>query len=587
MPFLKLKPRYRSLIEYIKENRFRLYMAVGCMLITSATTAALAYLIKPAIDQIFITKDVKMLRLIPVAVIVVSVFRGIGMYGQVFFMSRVAEGVIKKFRDNLYAKISQLPLSFFHSERTGVLMSRITNDVNLIKIVVSSAVTSMVQDICTLVLLVGLTFYQIWELALVAFVVLPLAFYPVVAIGRKVRRVSTRSQETIADMNAFLHETFSGNKIVKAFGMEPYEESRFYEKSEALFKIEMKNIMVKALSSPIMELLAGVGIAAIIWVGGYRVITGVYTTGTFLSFLAAVMMMYKPVKQLSNLNAMLQQGLAAVDRVYDILETESDIVERKDPLFIEKGSHSVTFKDVSFAYDGGQPVLKDINLEVAPGEVIALVGMSGGGKTTLVNLIPRFYDVSSGSIMIDGIDIRDLSIPSLREQIAIVTQEPILFNDTVRNNIAYGNLDASEEDIINAAKAAYAYDFIIDFPKQFDTGIGELGSRLSGGQKQRLCIARALLKDAPILILDEATSSLDSEAEAIVQKALINLMKGRTTFIVAHRLSTVQHADRVVVISGGRITELGTHHELFELKGDYYRYCQMQFNNGEPPRDPD
>lgn len=587
MPFLKLKPRYRSLIEYIKENRFRLYMAVGCMLITSATTAALAYLIKPAIDQIFITKDVKMLRLIPVAVIVVSVFRGIGMYGQVFFMSRVAEGVIKKFRDNLYAKISQLPLSFFHSERTGVLMSRITNDVNLIKIVVSSAVTSMVQDICTLVLLVGLTFYQIWELALVAFVVLPLAFYPVVAIGRKVRRVSTRSQETIADMNAFLHETFSGNKIVKAFGMEPYEESRFYEKSEALFKIEMKNIMVKALSSPIMELLAGVGIAAIIWVGGYRVITGVYTTGTFLSFLAAVMMMYKPVKQLSNLNAMLQQGLAAVDRVYDILETESDIVERKDPLFIEKGSHSVAFKDVSFAYDGGQPVLKDINLEVAPGEVIALVGMSGGGKTTLVNLIPRFYDVSSGSIMIDGIDIRDLSISSLREQIAIVTQEPILFNDTVRNNIAYGNLDASEEDIINAAKAAYAYDFIIDFPKQFDTGIGELGSRLSGGQKQRLCIARALLKDAPILILDEATSSLDSEAEAIVQKALINLMKGRTTFIVAHRLSTVQHADRVVVISGGRITELGTHHELFELKGDYYRYCQMQFNNGEPPRDPD
>ncbi|OQX62448.1 MAG: ABC transporter permease [Desulfococcus sp. 4484_241] len=528
-----------------------------------------------------------MLRLIPVAVIVVSVFRGIGMYGQVFFMSRVAEGVIKKFRDNLYAKISQLPLSFFHSERTGVLMSRITNDVNLIKIVVSSAVTSMVQDICTLVLLVGLTFYQIWELALVAFVVLPLAFYPVVAIGRKVRRVSTRSQETIADMNAFLHETFSGNKIVKAFGMEPYEESRFYEKSEALFKIEMKNIMVKALSSPIMELLAGVGIAAIIWVGGYRVITGVYTTGTFLSFLAAVMMMYKPVKQLSNLNAMLQQGLAAVDRVYDILETESDIVERKDPLFIEKGSHSVAFKDVSFAYDGGQPVLKDINLEVAPGEVIALVGMSGGGKTTLVNLIPRFYDVSSGSIMIDGIDIRDLSISSLREQIAIVTQEPILFNDTVRNNIAYGNLDASEEDIINAAKAAYAYDFIIDFPKQFDTGIGELGSRLSGGQKQRLCIARALLKDAPILILDEATSSLDSEAEAIVQKALINLMKGRTTFIVAHRLSTVQHADRVVVISGGRITELGTHHELFELKGDYYRYCQMQFNNGEPPRDPD
>ncbi|MFZ5565024.1 MAG: ABC transporter ATP-binding protein [Thermodesulfobacteriota bacterium] len=576
----ELKARHRSLLGYIKGNRFRLYVAMGFMLLTSATTAALAYLIKPAIDQIFITKDSRMLGLIPAAIIIVSLIRGISMYGQEFFMGRVAEGIIKKFRDTLYARISQLPLAFFHKERTGVLMSRITNDVNLIKIVVSNAVTSMVRDFCTVFFLLGVIFYQIWELALVAFVVLPVAFYPVVAIGRKVRRVSTRSQETIADMNAFLHETFAGNKIVKAFGMEAYEEGRFREKSGALFRIEMKSIMVRALSSPLMEFVAGLGIAFVIWMGGSRVISGVYTTGTFLSFLAAVMLMYDPVKKLSNLNALLQQGLAAVDRVYDILEVESDIVEAPDAVVLKRGSHTVTFKNVSFAYETGGPVLSDINLAVSPGEVVALVGASGGGKTTLVNLVPRFYDVTGGRILIDGLDIRKATIASLREQIAIVTQEPILFNDTVRNNIAYGNQHASEDAILQAAKDAYAYDFVLGFPKQFDTMIGELGARLSGGQKQRLCIARALLKDAPILILDEATSALDSESEAVVQKALANLMKGRTTFVIAHRLSTVHHADRIIVISGGRITEQGKHEELLALKGDYYRLCQMQVQNG-------
>ncbi len=580
MALFTIKSRYRNLLGYIKANRFRLYVAVFFMISTSATSGALAYLIKPAIDKIFITKDLTMLRLIPLAIIGVALLRGIGMYGEDYFISRVANGIIKEFRDRLYAKITTLSLAFFQKKKTGVLMSRITSDVHKIQAVVSSSIVSLIRDVCTVLCLLAVTFYQIWELALVSFVILPLAFYPVVAIGRKMRRISRRSQERVGDLNAFLHETFLGNKVVKAFGREDYEITRFYKKSSKLFSIEMKSVMVKALSSPVMEILSGLGVAFVIWYGGSRVIAGTYTPGTFISFLAAVMMMYSPVKRLSKLNATIQHGMAAVDRVYEILEMEPDIVEVPDAVEIERKSHRVEFKNVSFSYGGQEPVLKDINLDVAPGEVLAIVGVSGGGKTSLVNLIPRFYDVSSGSIMIDGLDIRRATISSLRKQIAIVTQEPILFNDSVRDNIAYGNPDASEEDIILAAKASYAYDFILDFPKQFDTVIGELGSRLSGGQKQRLCIARALIKDAPILILDEATSSLDTEAEAIVQKALANLMKGRTTFIIAHRLSTVGHADRVIVISNGKISEQGKHEELLALGGEYYRLCQMQFKNG-------
>ena len=550
-----------------------------CMLMTSATTAAMAYLVKPVIDKIFVSGNMSMLQMLPLAVIVVAFLQGLGMYGQEVLLMRVAQGVIKEFRDNLYAKITTLPLAFFHEKKTGVLMSRITNDIQLIKSVVAHSITYLVRDVFTLIGLLCVTFYQIWQLALVAFVVLPLLYYPVSAIGKKVRRITRRSQTRVGDISSFLHETFVGNKIVKAFGREDYEVQRFYEKSAALFAIEMKNIRTKALASPIVQVLSGLGVALVIWFGGSQVMNGAYSAGTFLSFLAAVMLMYAPLKRLSTLNAQVQQGLAAVDRVYEILETESNIVEAPDAVEIKGTHHRVTFKNVCFSYDGRDPVLKDISLDVAPGEVVAIVGASGGGKTTMVNLIPRFYDVSSGAVLIDGLDIRRATIASLRKQIAIVTQEPILFNDTIRANIAYGNPDASEDDIIRAAKDSYAYDFALSFPDQMDTIIGELGARLSGGQKQRLCIARALVKDAPVLILDEATSSLDTEAEAIVQKALANLMKGRTTFVIAHRLSTVSHADRVIVISNGQISEQGKHEDLLALGGDYYRLCQMQFRS--------
>ena len=548
------------------------------MLVMAAATSATAFLVKPVLDDIFFNKNIQMLTLIPVAVIVIYLLRGFGMYGQEYLMSYVGQGIIRRLRNMLYDHIQDLPLSFFHAEKTGVLMSRITNDVNIIKSMVSTAVTSVLRDCFTIIGLTGVIFYRDWKLALYAIIILPVAFLPIVQFGRRVRRVSTGCQESMADLSSFLHETFSGNKIVKAFGMEPYEKQRFHEKTFSLFQLEMKAVIARSLSSPIMEFLAGLGIAFIIWYGGYRVISGESTAGTFFSFMAAVLMLYDPVKKLSNLNNSIQEGLAAADRAFDIIERKSDIQEIDNPVVIPFRPHSVSFENVGFSYDE-TPVLKHINLTVNAGEILALVGMSGGGKTTLVNLIPRFYDITHGVIRVDETDIRNASLKSLREQIAIVTQEPILFNDTISNNIAYGNPSAPFQDIVAAAKAAFAYDFIERLPMQFDTSIGELGSRLSGGEKQRLCIARALLKNAPILILDEATSSLDSESEMLVQKALENLMKGRTTFVIAHRLSTIGYASRIIVIVNGEIIERGSHEDLMAKQGEYCKLYEMQFVN--------
>ena len=573
----KITTRQRQLFDLIKRYKMGLFLGTACMLLVAASSAVSALLIKPVMDDIFVKQDIEMLRLMPIVVVIVFFLRGLGDYGQEYYMNYVGQRIIKDLRDRLYERILDLPLSFFQQERTGVLMSRITNDVNVIKSMVSTAVTSIVRHFFTILGLIVVVLYRDWKLALCALVILPIAFFPVVEFGRRVRRVSRMCQESMAELNSFLHETFAGSKIVKAFGMEDFEKKRFVKKTDDLFELEIKTVIAKSLSSPVMELLGGLGIAFVVWYGGYSVVTGASTPGTFFSFMAAVLMLYDPVKKLSRLNNSVQEGLAASDRVFDILEKQSDIQEKQNPVELVVKPHRVRFEKVSFQYDRN-PVLKDIDLDVQPGEILALVGMSGGGKTSLVNLIPRFYDVAEGAIRIDGVDIRDASLASLRRQIAVVTQEPILFNDTVASNIAYGNPLAEKQEIIEAAIAAYAYDFVTRFPKGFDTNIGELGGRLSGGEKQRICIARALLKNAPILILDEATSALDAESEMWVQKALENLMRGRTTFVIAHRLSTISYADRIVVLVNGRIVEQGRHEDLMALEGEYFKLHQMQFS---------
>lgn len=559
----------------------RLGAAMACMVVVAAATSTSAYLVKPMLDDIFINRDSTRLLLIPGAAVLVFFFKGMGTFGQTYLMNHVGQSVIMDLRIALYDRIVGQPLSFFHEKKTGVLMARITHDVNIVKGMMSMAVTSLLRDLFTVVGLVGVVLYMDWKLALGALLILPAAFYPIVLFGRRVRRFSTGCQETMADLSAFLHETFSGIKVIKVFGMEAFELERFSRMAGRLFRLEMKSVRAKALSSPVMEFLGGLGIAFIIWFGGSRVISGASTPGTFFSFLTAVMMLYEPVKKLSRLNNTLQEGLSALTRIFDVIHHPSDIEETSDPVPLPAGPVTVCFDQVGFSYQASEkPVLQDISLSVTPGEVVALVGMSGGGKTTLVNLLPRFYDVTCGRVLINGTDIRALSLDVLRRSISIVTQEPLLFDETVRDNIRYGRMDADDRAVEQAARDAFAHDFIQRFPRGYDTRIGELGSRLSGGEKQRICIARAMIKDAPLLILDEATSALDAQAEQVVQKALANLMKGRTTLVIAHRLSTIQHAHRIVVLEEGQVVEQGTHTDLMARKGTYYTLQTMQSPGG-------
>jgi subfamily B ATP-binding cassette protein MsbA len=460
-----------------------------------------------------------------------------------------------------------------------VLISRITNDVNLVQGAVSSAITGLLKHPLTIIGLAGVAFYRDWRLALIAFVILPGAIIPIYRFSRKIRRVSIKGLQMMARLTSLIQETTTGVRIVKAFNMEDYEKERFREENARYVRQVMKRVRVRALSSPVMEVIGGVVVCLIVFLGSYYVGQG-YSLGKLSSFLGALLLVYRPMKSLVQTNNMVQEGLAAGMRIFELLDEKPHIAERDGGQPLAKIEQSIEFKNVSFMYEQDW-VLKDINMRVNVGEVVALVGSSGGGKTTLVNLIPRFYDVTKGQILIDGLDLRELSVRSLRDQIGIVTQQTILFNDTARNNIAYGSLRRSEEEIIAAARAANAHDFIHKLPEGYDTVIGEQGVKLSGGERQRIAIARALLKNPPILILDEATSSLDSESELEVQKALEKLMTDRTVFVIAHRLSTIRRAGRILVIQDGRIVEEGNHKRLMALGGEYRRLHRIQFRDTE------
>jgi len=566
----------KQLVALLNTHYRRLALAVLCMLGAAGATAATAYLIKPAMDEIFINKNLAMLQMIPVVFLAVALINALCQWGNDYYLKSVGLSIVAHLRQQLYNHIQDMPLSFFDKSSTGLLMSRITNDVNEIQNAVTRGFTGLIRDSFSVVGLIFVVFYQDWKLASIAVFILPLAFYPLFKFGSKLRRLATKGQETMADLNIILHETFSGTRIVKAFGMEEYEKQRFSDRNQRVLKYYLKSEWIDALSSPLMELIGALAIALVIGYGGYQVIQGASTPGTFFSFLGGLLMLYRPVKSLSKANTVVQKGIASTIRVYAILGEQNTLLEKIDAVDLAPIRRQIEFRSVSFAYND-KMVLQDINLVVPAGQVVALAGSSGGGKTTLVNLIPRFYDVTQGAILIDGTDIRDHTLRSLREQIAIVTQQSFLFNDTVRNNIAYGNLNKTDKDIVLAAQSAYAKEFIEQLPHGFDTTIGEQGVMLSGGQRQRICIARAVLKDAPILILDEATSSLDSESELEVQMALENLMQGRTTFVIAHRLSTIQKADRILVIASGRIVEEGTHSELLSRDGEYRRLFDIQF----------
>ncbi|RJX36389.1 MAG: lipid A export permease/ATP-binding protein MsbA [Desulfarculus sp.] len=567
----------QRLLVMVKPYWLRLTAAMAMMLLVGASTSAMAYLVKPVMDEIFVARNQGLLMLMPAAIIGLYLVKGLCSYGQTYLMQFVGQRIVTQFRIDLYAHLQRLSLSYYDRTPTGQLMSRITNDVNQMQGAVSSVITGLLKDLFTIVGLMGVIIYRDWFLAIFALGVFPLCVIPLIKFGRRLRKISHRSQETMADVSVLLHETISGARIVKGFCREEHEIKRFTDEAFRLFRLRMKDISTRAMSSPLMEFLGGLGVAGILFYGGWQVIQGTSTPGTFFSFLTALILLYEPVKRLSSLNNDVQNGLAAAERVYRVLDEPVEIAEKPGAVDLPPLQRQIQFKEVSFAYRPGEWVLERVNLTVPKGQAVALVGTSGGGKTTLVNLLPRFYEVTRGTIEIDGVEIRQATLSSLRGQIAIVTQQIILFNDTVANNIRYGRADASDEQIRAAAESAYATAFIEKLPQGFDTLIGEAGVLLSGGERQRLSIARALLADRPILILDEATSSLDTESELYVQKALENLMAGRTTFVIAHRLSTVRRADRILVISGGRIVEEGRHEELLALGGVYQRLHRMQF----------
>lgn len=567
---------FKRLLNYTKPYWWRIVIAALASMAVGGMDGAFAYFISPLLKEIFQSHDMAIFKLLPFGIVAIFALRGLCRYLNDFFMRTATQLVVQDIRNQLYARNMTMGLRFFGSQTTGTLMSRVLNDVAVMQEGMISIIVGVFRDGVAASVLLGVIFYRNWQLAIISILVIPLTVYPAQKIGKRLKNISRQSQEKMGDIASVLQETFSGIKVIKAFSLESRSIEKFRAINLGYYTFMRKSIKYSNLSSPIMEIITSFGIAAVVWFGGNKVMSGEMSAADFFSFITAMALVYSPIKKLNISYNDFQRCLGAAERVFEIIDRKPEIVDAPDAITLQRVQGDVDFCNVSFRF-GESWVLRDITLSARRGDIIALVGPSGGGKTTLVSLIPRFYEVTEGAVKVDGYDVRALAVESLMSQIALVDQETTLFNDTLANNIRYGKPGASDTEVQAAARAAYAHDFISEMPEGYETNIGDRGVRLSGGQRQRICIARALLKDAPILILDEATSALDTESEQMVQSALNNLMQNRTTFVIAHRLSTIVNADRILVLEKGTIIEDGTHEQLLGRDGLYQKLYSMQF----------
>jgi subfamily B ATP-binding cassette protein MsbA len=571
--------------DFLRPQAMQIVLALIAMGVVAAATAANAWLMQPLLDEIFVGRKSGLLWIVAVAVLGIAVVKGFASYAQSLLMYRVGQRVVADIQRTLFRRIIGADLAFFHANPTGTLIAHFVSDAALLRSASANVLVGIGKDAITVVGLVLVMFWQDWALALASFILFPIAVRPIANVGRRMRRATVNTQSEVGELTTLLDQTFQGARHVKAYGMEAYETARADRLIESLNRLLNRASRIRSATSPIMETLGGIAVAGVILYGGYQVIEGTRTAGTFFSFITALLLAYQPMKTLANLTANLQEGLAAAQRIFAVLDIEPEIQNAPGAVPLQVKGGEIRFESVRFTYPNGGPALNGAELVVPAGKTVALVGASGAGKSTILNLIPRFYDTTAGRVLVDGTDVRRVTLASLRGAIALVSQEVSLFDDTVRGNIAYGRFGASDTEIVEAAKAAAADDFIRALPQGYDTMVGEQGVKLSGGQRQRVAIARAMLKNAPILLLDEATSALDTESERQVQAALKVLMRGRTTLVIAHRLSTVVDADLIYVIDAGRIVESGTHAELLARGGAYQRLYALQFADERGPMD--
>lgn len=573
---LKKSLAKRLIKEHLEPYKFQFAKACFFMLLTAASTAALPFLLQPVFDDVFTKSDPILLFTFCAAVLIAFVIKGLASYCETVTMTRIGQGIISDIQNRVLQHLLNLDLDYFHKRNSGEILSRFTNDVSLMRNSVATTVVGIGRDSFTLAFLIGVMFYRDWFFACMSFFIFPAAFLPIIRIGRRMRQVTFNAQEEIAHFTKQLTQIFQGIRVIKSYGTENYETNRALKQIEKIYKLVIKTAKVRSLGHPIIESMGGLAIISVIAYGGWQVMHHNRTTGEFISFIGALILAYEPLKRLSNLNANMQEGLAAADRVFEIIDAPITILNSQNPQYPNQVKGCIEYKDAYFSYGPKKKALQGISFAAEAGQCVALVGTSGAGKSTIVNLISRFYDVEQGQITIDGIDVKDWDLSHLRKQIALVSQEIALFDLSVFENISYGCHNFSEEDVYEVAKAAAAHEFIEKLPQGYHTIVGENGVSLSGGQRQRLAIARAMLKKTPILLLDEATSALDTNSERHIQMALRELMKGRTTIMVAHRLSTVIDADQIFVMEKGKIIESGTHQELLHLDKQYAHLWKRQ-----------